>query len=504
MPEPRNPLLRIEALRALEARALAVQPQAGLMERAGTAVARLAMTMTAERGGIVLVLAGPGNNGGDALVAARVLIEQGIDVRVGLLGAAAAYRGDAAVAWARWSEAEGSRWVVADPLPLIAGAVLIVDGLFGIGISRAPDGKAASWIAAVNLADVPVLAIDVPSGVDANTGHVPGDAIIADRTLTFIADKPGLHTGDAVDHVGLVTADTLGADVRSEATSRDVGSINEPRDFAAVFAPRRLNSHKGSNGSVAVIGGDHGMVGAALMASRMALHAGAGRVYVRLLATDAPGYDVLQPELMLRASLDGVDASAFAVGPGLGHGDDARELLGDAIDRAPRIVIDADGLNLVAKDDDLATRLAARPSQGLAPAVLTPHPLEAARLLGCGVDDVQQDRIAAALRIAERYASVALVKGAGTIIATPDGTWLVNPTGNPSLGTGGTGDILCGLVAGLLAQHTDPLVVACAAVWLHGKAADDLVADGTGPVGLAATELIPAIRAAINRPHPPR
>ena len=482
------------------------------MERAGASVARLAATMTAERGGFVLILAGPGNNGGDALVAARVLHEQGIDVRVALLGAADAYHGDAAIAWSRWADADGQRWVVADPLPLIAGAVLIVDGLFGIGFKRAPEGKAKTWIIAANAARsaarVPVLAIDVPSGVDADTGHVFDDAIDADRTITFIADKPGLHTGDAVDHVGVVTVDPLGVDghddVRDDAASRDVGAINGPRDFAAVFAPRRLNSHKGSNGSVAVIGGDHGMVGAALMASRMALHAGAGRVYVRLLAKDAPGYDVLQPELMIRESLDDVDAEVFAVGPGLGHGEAAKRTLSDAIDRARRLVIDADGLNLIAKNADLAARLAARSSKGLTEAVLTPHPLEAARLLGCDVNDVQRDRIAAALQLAERYASVALVKGAGTVVAAPNGRWLINTTGNPSLGTGGTGDVLCGLVAGLLAQHPDPLEAACAAVWLHGKAADDLVAAGVGPVGLAATELIPAIRAAINRAHSTR
>jgi hydroxyethylthiazole kinase-like uncharacterized protein yjeF len=237
------------------------------------------------------------------------------------------------------------------------------------------------------------------------------------------------------------------------------------------------------------------MVGAALMASRMALHAGAGRVYVRLLAPDGPGYDVLQPELMLRTTLDGVDATAVAIGPGLGERDEALALLAQWLSAASALCIDADGLNAIAKHADLIAALRARTS----PAVLTPHPLEAARLLGSDVHAVQRDRIAAATTIARDCNAVVVLKGAGTIVAEPGGAWVVNATGNPALGTGGTGDVLCGLVAALLAQKLPPAEAARAAVWLHGRAADDLVAAGVGPVGLVATELIPAIRAALNR-----
>ncbi len=230
------------------------------------------------------------------------------------------------------------------------------------------------------------------------------------------------------------------------------------------------------------------------MASRMALHAGAGRVYVKLIADDAPSYDVVQPELMLRDTLDGVDATAVAIGPGLGHGDGAIALLAHWLAAAPSLCVDADGLNAIARRPDLADLLRARAS----PAVITPHPLEAARLLGCDVGEIQRDRLAAAARLATRFASVVVLKGAGTVVCGPDGAWVVNATGNPALATGGTGDVLTGLVAGLLAQRLAPAEAARAAVWLHGRAADALVASGIGPVGLAATELIPAIRSAIN------
>lgn len=489
-------LYRAEALRAYEAAALATRPTPPLMERAGAAVARVATAMADDRAGPVVVLAGPGNNGGDALVAARLLRDGGIDVVVAMLADPAGYRGDAADAWRRLGDVGGR--VVDDPRPWLDAATLIVDGLFGIGFRDAPDERAAAWIAAVNDAHRPVLAIDVPSGVDAGTGRVAGVAIVADRTLTFLVDKPGLHTGDAVDHVGSVVVDALGMDrisVDRGGAPAAVGSTNDPALFAALRRPRRPNSHKGTHGSLVVVGGDHGMVGAALMASRMALYAGTGRIYVKLVGDDAPSHDPLHPELMLRETLDGVDATAVAIGPGLGHRAPSLDLLATMLSAARSLCVDADGLNAIAKRDDLAARLCARET----PAVLTPHPLEAARLLDRDVKDVQRDRVASAAALAAATRSVVVLKGAGTVIAEPDGTWVVNRTGNAALGTGGTGDVLCGLVGSLLAQDLRPADAARAAVWLHGRAADDLVATGVGPVGLTASELIPAIRTAINR-----
>ena len=488
-------VLRTVAIRALEAAA------GDLMERAGTAVAELALTMTADRSGPIVVLAGPGNNGGDALVAAAWLHRRGIPVKVALLAPEKPYRGAALLAWSRWCDAVGDWSLPVDLRPEFAGASLVVDGLFGIGFDRAPDGKAHDWIVALEAARCPVLSIDVPSGVDGDTGHVAGVAVRADRTITFIGRKPGLHTGDGLDHCGDVVVDLLGLDAAADPpmASGAVGALNRPSLFVDALPPRRRNSHKGSHGSVAVIGGNDGMVGAALMASRMALHAGAGRVYVRLLAVDGPRFDVVQPELMLRTSLDGVDATAIAIGPGLGHDAAALAALDDALASDAALVIDADALNAIARNAAAMGRLAARARDGRPRAVLTPHPLEAARLLGVDVAAVQRDRIAAATRLARTADSVVILKGAGSVIAEPSGAWVINPTGSPALATGGTGDVLCGLVAALLAQRLTPIDAARTATWVHGAAADTLVRDGVGPIGLAATELIGAIRFALNR-----
>lgn len=507
----RSRLLRVAALRAIERSAARRWPAGTLMQRAGEAAAREAMTMMLERPGPVLVLAGPGNNGGDALVAARILRERDIDVRVALLDEASRFRGEAADACARWCEAAGDDAWLPDPSSLISRATLLIDGLFGIGIARAPSGKAREWIALVNAERCPVLALDVPSGLDADTGRVIDVAIEADRTISFIAAKPGLYTADGPDHCGDIVIDTLACGLQgaldddglkdAHLEPGQIGAINRPALFDAALKPRRANSHKGSFGSVAVIGGSDGMVGAALLAARMALLCGAGRVYVHLLARPAPAFDVVHPELMFRQQLGELDAdaNAVAIGPGLGQGDAALAMLERSIATRHPIVLDADALNAVAAHRSLFDRLAQRSAQGLPPAVLTPHPLEAARLLGVDAAAVQADRIAAATGLARRSESVVVLKGAGTVIADPSGVWVINTTGNPGLATGGTGDVLCGLVAGLLAQHLLPLDAARAATWLHGSAADDLAAQGIGPIGLSASELLPAIRQALNR-----
>lgn len=471
-------LLRAEALRSVERRAGARLGPDELMRRAGLAAARVAATMTLERPGPVLVLAGPGNNGGDARVAAAELDRRGIDVHVVGLDDAG------------------------DPATLIARATLVIDGLFGIGLKRPPTDRAYAWIAAVNAGACPVLALDVPSGLEGDTGCVPGIAIVADRTITFIADKPGLHTADGPDHAGEIVVETLeleASDLADDGDGSASGAINHPALFASALRARRRNSHKGSFGSLVVIGGNTGMVGAGLLAARMALHAGAGRVYVRLVGDDAPRVDLVHPELMIRAGLDGIDASAAAIGPGLGHDGGALDLLATWLAAICPLVLDADALNAIARDPSLLQRLNARASEGRPPAVLTPHPLEAARLLASDVHAVGADRIGAATDLAQRTGSIVVLKGAGTVIASPDGSWVVNTTGNAGLATGGTGDVLCGLIGALLAQGAKPLDAARAGVWLHGTAADDLVATGVGPIGLTASELMPAIRAALNR-----
>lgn len=507
-------VLRVAAIRALEAAAHARRPHDDLMERAGEAVATMAVPMMAERAGPVLVLVGPGNNGGDALVAARMLHRRGIDVRVSLLDEAAAFRGQAATAWKSWLEAADDQAPV-DPSTAIANAVLVVDGLFGIGYHAKPDSASSKrmrdWIDLVDVSGVPVLAIDLPSGVEGDTGHVADRAIRADRTIALIARTIGLHTGDGLAYCGDVVTNALGTDDDfsddiHDALDRNVafdgsaiGALNRPALFARGWKTRAVDSHKGSFGSVAVVGGNDGMVGGALLAARMALHSGVGRIYVRLLCRHGPGFDAAQPELMLRSSLDGVDANVFAIGPGLGQDDAAIAAVGRQLASDASLVLDADALNVIAKHASLAARLGERQARGLPLAVLTPHPLEAARLLACDVKTVQADRVAAATRLARATCSVVVLKGAGSVVADPFGVWVINPTGNPALATGGTGDVLCGLVAGLLAQRLSPLDAARMATWVHGKAADDLVAAGIGPVGVAASELIVPIRAVLNR-----
>jgi hydroxyethylthiazole kinase-like uncharacterized protein yjeF len=268
--------------------------------------------------------------------------------------------------------------------------------------------------------------------------------------------------------------------------------------LAHVLPTRPQNSHKGSYGSAGIIGGAHGMAGAALMAARAALKCGAGRVYAGLLAGDAPLLDVLQPELMLRTA-DAVlrldHLTALAIGPGLGDTPDAAEYLDWALETAVPLVIDADALNQIAATAALKNKL----KQIVTPKILTPHPAEAARLLACTTDEVQQDRVAAALRLAREYQAGAVLKGAGSVCAWPDGHWTINTSGNPGMAAAGMGDVLTGIITALLAQGVDERHALTAAVYLHGAAADQLVENGCGPIGLTASEIIDAARSLLNR-----
>ncbi|MBR8329026.1 NAD(P)H-hydrate dehydratase, partial [Burkholderia cenocepacia] len=259
-------------------------------------------------------------------------------------------------------------------------------------------------------------------------------------------------------------------------------------------------SHKGTYGSLAVLGGDTGMCGAPILAARAALFAGAGKVHVGFLGAGAPPYDPPFPELMLHPAdtLDLGTMTAIAAGCGLGTREAAATLVRDVLALDIATLLDADALNLVATHADLAAAVATRGARGN-PCVLTPHPLEAARLLGGDTASVQRDRIAAAQALAARYAAIVVLKGSGTVIAAPDGRVTINPTGNAALATGGTGDVLGGLIGALLAQRVAPYEAALAGVYLHGLAADTLTANGTGPAGLTAGELAPMVRTLINR-----
>lgn len=464
----------------------ATDAEPSLMERAGRAAAEQALALLAERTGCVLVLAGPGNNGGDGFVVARHLQAAGCEVVVACTADPARLPADARQAYARWVAAGGS--VVSS---FVGGQwVLAVDALLGIGVTRPIEGRIAEWVARLNQLNCPVLALDVPTGIDADTGRVLGTAVRATHTATFIALKPGLLTLDGPDHCGAIEVHELGLPPQAG------GDLLAPASFAAHLQPRRRNVHKGSFGEAGIIGGASGMLGAALLSARAALKLGAGRVYVGLLDPHAPGMDAGQPELMLRPAGDlHLLAKALALGPGLGQGETAAQHLRRALGHPGALVLDADALNLVAEHPALQSVL----QQREVTPVLTPHPAEAARLLQCSVSEIQSDRLGAALELARRFHAHVVLKGCGSVVADPDGGWAINASGNAGLASAGTGDVLTGFVVALLAQGWPAGAALRCAVHLHGAAADELVAAGIGPVGLTAGELIDAARAVFNR-----
>ncbi len=484
-------ILRVAEIRTLEALAAGVP----LMQRAGLAAAEIARTMFAPQSSRVLVLAGPGNNGGDAFVVARVLKSWFFDVEVAFCGDAAALGPDATAALGAWNDVQGE--TVAQWPDGKFG--LVIDGLFGIGLTRPLDGPAAQWIAQANASALPILALDIPSGLDADTGCAQAATIRAAATATFIALKPGLLTADGPDHCGALSVHALGIDMEAfpPAPGARLTWDAQRRELPDTLRRGRRNVHKGSFGTLAIIGGGDGMVGAALLAGRAALHLGAGKVTIGLAAGAPPGADPLTPELMLRdadATLD-MACDALIVGPGLGTNSRARDLLARALVAAVPMVVDADALNLIADDATLASVLAAR----TAPTTITPHPAEAARLAHCATASIQADRLAAALALARRFSAATLLKGAGSVLAFTDGTWAINASGNAGLATAGSGDVLAGMLGALMVQRVPVNEALRFAVNLHGAAADALVEAGVGPLGLLASELAPAARDLLNR-----
>lgn len=464
-----------------------------LMERAGEAAARLALLLV-QGPARVLVACGPGNNGGDGFVLARHLHCAGLAVSVAFAGDPCRLPDDARAAHAAWIAAGGL--TVPDlPAPPPEGWALVVDALFGIGLQRPLEGRYAAWIDALNAQPCPRLAIDIPSGLDADTGRRLGPCFNASHTITFIALKPGLLTLDGPDHCGEVHLDTI--DVDAEALTPAPGREITPALFAARLNPRRANSHKGSYGDAALVGGAPGMVGAAVLAGRAAIHLGAGRVLLGLLDPAALAVDILRPELMFRAAaelLADPAMSAIAVGPGLGQSGSAHALVATAIDLEKPLVLDADALNLVAADPALQRALAERS----APTLLTPHPAEAARLLGKTTPDIQRDRIAATIAIARQLDAWVVLKGCGSVVASPQGAWWINTSGNPAMATAGMGDVLTGLVTALLARSWPAGDALLAAVHLHGAAADQFCTTHALDSGLLADEVAPAARACFN------
>ncbi len=421
------PVYRTADLRVVEAAARG-DP---LMERAGLAAAGVVRTMAGNGGGAVLVLAGPGNNGGDAFVVARWLRQWFFETTVVFRADAAKLPPDAVAAHRAFIDAGGT---TVDDIPPGWHGTLIVDGLFGIGLARALSADYASLAMRANASGVPIVALDVPSGLDADTGVAFKPTIRATATATFIALKPGLLTNDGIDCCGTVSVHPLGLDPEKIASAP--GHRLDWTTLAAALPEglrrRQRNVHKGTFGTLAIVGGAAGMTGAPLLAGRAALHVGTGKVWVGFAAADHPPVDGGQPELMLREAdaVMSAGAEAIACGPGLGTSDTAKRLVARAVAERVPIALDADALNLIASDPALAAAVAARNL----PTLATPHPAEAARLLGTTVADVQADRVAAALKLAAKLNASVVVKGAGSVLAHPDGTWDINASGNPASG----------------------------------------------------------------------
>jgi hydroxyethylthiazole kinase-like uncharacterized protein yjeF len=434
------------------------------MQRAGLAVAQLALAL-APHARRVWVACGPGNNGGDGLEAAKHLQCWGKSPIVTWLGNAEQAPPDAALAYGRAVEAGV---VFADEPPPTYD--LCIDALLGIGSElREPDGRMAQWIHDMNDGPGAVLAVDVPTGLRADTGEVTQLSVKARHTLSLLTLKPGLFTAHGRDAAGTVWLDDLSA----ETPTPDGQRLTTPTAWLAGppdHASRLHASHKGSYGDVTVIGGAAGMTGAALLAASAALHAGAGRVFVGLLDGGSLSVDTLQPELMFRP-VDALDFSAMTVVCGCGGGDNMATLLFKAISTAAGIVIDADALNSIAKSVPLQALLSTR-GERQAATVLTPHPLEAARLLGCTVLEVQRNRLVAAQELAQRFNCTVVLKGSGTVVAAPGKMPVINPTGNARLATAGTGDVLAGMVGARLAGGLTAFKAATQAVFEHGMAAD--------------------------------
>lgn len=464
------PLHDAAATRSIETQAQIGLAHHELMGRAGLSTARLARALVPHAARIV-VLAGPGNNGSDGLLAARHLAHWGYQVQVVRVGHVANASMEAL--WGPVSK-QPAGLEISEQLPDQLDADLVLDALIGLGIRQAAPGDVAAAIAAIGRSGATVLSVDLPSGLHPDNGQpVGGVAVYADHTLSLLTLKLGLFTGAGRDHAGQIWFDPLGADVHSPGAG---ARLSGPGLLDESLPPRKHIQHKGSFGDVLVIGGASGMSGAAWLAARAAHAAGAGRVMVCLLS--APEVSVLDPvcpELMTRSLTQATARDQLAgctVVIGCGGATAVIDALVPALQHAPRLVIDADALNALATESAMRARLRQRAARGMS-TVLTPHPLEAARLLGTSAEVVQRDRIAAAQRLANDLCCTVVLKGSGSIVAAAGSIPWINPTGNARLASAGTGDVLAGWLGGLWAQAPTAAGqrLAAAAVWSHGEAA---------------------------------
>ncbi|MGX2040698.1 NAD(P)H-hydrate dehydratase [Methylocaldum sp. MU1018] len=482
-------LYRAGDVRAMDRYAIETAGISGieLMRRAGDA-AFAALRERRPGARTLSAICGGGNNGGDAYVVARLAHQAGMDVRVYPVAPPKRLEGDALTAFQDYRAAGGE---VLDFIPAnFEGAEVLVDGLLGTGLDREVSGLYADVIGAVNRFSGHVTALDIPSGLDADTGCALGMVVKADLTVTFIGLKQGLFTGEGPEYAGEIVFADLGAPPEVRHSVKPSARLLPQWTRGLPARPRY--AHKGHFGHVLVVGGERGYSGAARMSAEAAARVGAGLVSVATRKSHADLLNLTRPELMchgvetaeeLRPLLE--RATVIAVGPGLGRSEWAKELLGAVLDTDLPIVADADALNLLAanprKRDDW---------------IITPHPGEAARLLGNSSAEIQKDRFGAVRRLQARFGGVAVLKGSGSLICGPHGLPHVCTAGNPGMASGGTGDVLTGVIAGLLAQRLDLFDAAALGARLHGAAGDE--AAKAGERGLLASDLMEPLRRLAN------
>ncbi|WP_122614072.1 NAD(P)H-hydrate dehydratase [Pseudomonas viridiflava] len=488
-PELPDALYSAAQVRDLDARLIAAgTPGFELMQRAAHATWRAIRRRWPEASELT-VLAGHGNNAGDGYLVASLAHKTGWQVRVLAVGDPAALKGDAALACAAASGVNIQPWAN-QPM-----AGIVVDALLGTGLQGDVRDPYRSAIEAINASGLPVAAVDIPSGLCADTGHCLGVAVRADLTVTFIGLKMGMLTGDAPDLIGQLIFDDLQADkaivAQAPVTAKRLDKTSLP-----FLAPRPRTAHKGMYGRVLIIGGDHGFGGAALLSAESALRSGAGMVTLATRTEHVPAALTRMPEIM-SAGIHSANqlmtlieaASVLVVGPGLGQDSWGRSLLSAAANADRPQVWDADALN------QLATGQVVLPKNS----VITPHPGEAARLLGISTQEVQNDRAAAAHALARKFNAVCVLKGSGSLIADVDGRLALCDRGHPAMASAGLGDVLAGLTGALVAQHMSAFDAACLAVWLHASAGQKIGASGRG---MAASDIIPAIRQLLEELKP--
>jgi len=437
----------------------------------------------------ILVVCGSGNNGGDGYVVARLAREQRLPVTAVALTHVSDLSGDALRAATEFIAAGGE--VIEWRDDCVDGAEIIIDAIFGTGLSRDVDERMAHCIGVINESAAPVLALDIASGLNADTGHIMGAAIHADRTIAFVGLKLGFYVGNGPDCSGVIMFD--GLDLEPEAAHVDAAAMRIDEDaLARLLPPRRRTTHKGQQGHVLVIGGGPGMAGAVRLAGEAALRVGAGLVTVATRPENVASINAGRPELICRGieSAEELDpllerADVLAVGPGLGTDPWAKALVETAITYGKPAVVDADALNLIARTAQVSDQW-----------ILTPHPGEAGRLLGVSSAEIQADRLAAARAIAARYGGVVVLKGAGTLVVCRDDLPCICDQGNPGMASPGMGDVLTGVIAGIAAQTADLAGAARAGVLVHAMAGD--MAARRGERGLVATDLFAYLPTCVN------